>query len=314
MVELHSVTTPELKCLFAMVKRIKYTPVANIVDYFKNVHKMLGPNKCTSMVTQIAMNLGCSKWLIWPTLWGMYLFLVLTILFTHTSCTRKPIILYLCCMVARRFSYLTRAFNCTLVKVLHYSLIRWERHDIASEDHLALTGELAWRWYSRPWLHRRLTLRSPSGTLGTGVATRVTMRVVVTTPLTVTPSLASKQEPLPLPRTLTGMLLWSGTSVMGLTRLSMWWKGSGDSSIGWVTLHMCRQKCKHPSTHIPAWCTTSWVTSGLTLTLKSCEDLSLGEVPSAQIWALTCFIPIFSSYLITCLACWSYHYHCHDCY
>jgi hypothetical protein len=58
-VELHSIATPELKCMFAMVNRIKYTPVADIVDYFKNMHKMLGPIECTSMVTQIAMNLGC---------------------------------------------------------------------------------------------------------------------------------------------------------------------------------------------------------------------------------------------------------------
>jgi hypothetical protein len=61
MAELHAVTTPELKCMFAMVSRIKYTPVADIVDYFKNVHKMSGPIECTSMVTQIAMNLGCLK-------------------------------------------------------------------------------------------------------------------------------------------------------------------------------------------------------------------------------------------------------------
>jgi hypothetical protein len=61
MVELHSVTTPELKCLFAMVNRIKYTHVADIVDYFKNVPKMSGPIECTSMVTQIAMNLGCPE-------------------------------------------------------------------------------------------------------------------------------------------------------------------------------------------------------------------------------------------------------------
>jgi hypothetical protein len=59
MVELCSVTTPELKCLFAMVNRIKYTTVANIVDYLKNVHKMSGPIECTSMVTRIAVNLGC---------------------------------------------------------------------------------------------------------------------------------------------------------------------------------------------------------------------------------------------------------------
>jgi hypothetical protein len=25
------------------------------------------------------------------------------------------------------------------------------------------------------------------------------------------------------------------------------------------------------------------------------------------------FVPTISSYLITCLARWSYHYHCHDC-
>jgi hypothetical protein len=41
--------------------------------------------------------------------------------------------------------------------------------------------------------------------LGMGVAARVTMRVVVTTPLTDTPSLVSELEPPPLPDTLTGM-------------------------------------------------------------------------------------------------------------
>jgi hypothetical protein len=61
MAELHSVTTPECRCLFAMVNRIKYTPVADIVDYFKNVHKMSGPIECTSMVTQIDINLGCPE-------------------------------------------------------------------------------------------------------------------------------------------------------------------------------------------------------------------------------------------------------------
>jgi hypothetical protein len=42
MMELRSVITPELKCLFAMINRIKYTLVAVIVDYFKNVPKMSG--------------------------------------------------------------------------------------------------------------------------------------------------------------------------------------------------------------------------------------------------------------------------------
>jgi hypothetical protein len=61
MVELCSIVTPKLKCLFVIENRIKYTPVADIVDYFKNVHKMSGPIECTSMVNQIAMNLGCPE-------------------------------------------------------------------------------------------------------------------------------------------------------------------------------------------------------------------------------------------------------------
>jgi hypothetical protein len=44
-----------------MINRIKYTPVADIIDYFKNVHKMSGPIECTSIFTRIAINLGCTK-------------------------------------------------------------------------------------------------------------------------------------------------------------------------------------------------------------------------------------------------------------
>jgi hypothetical protein len=85
MAELHSVTTPKLECLFDMVNRIKYTPVADIVDYFKNVHQMLGPIVCTSMITQIAMNLGCPKMANLANIeGGVYIFSVLIILFTRT--------------------------------------------------------------------------------------------------------------------------------------------------------------------------------------------------------------------------------------
>jgi hypothetical protein len=40
MAELRSVTVAKLKSLFAMVNRHKYSPIADIVDYFKNVPKM----------------------------------------------------------------------------------------------------------------------------------------------------------------------------------------------------------------------------------------------------------------------------------
>jgi hypothetical protein len=76
--------------------------------------------------------------------------------------------------------------------------------------------------------------------------------VVVTTPLTVTLSLAFEPKPLPLPGTLTGTSLWSSTSVMGLTRLSARWKGLDDSSDEWMTLHTYKWRCKPPLTHRPA--------------------------------------------------------------
>jgi hypothetical protein len=148
----------------------------------------------------------------------MYLILILTILFTRISCERNPIILYLCCMVTRRSSYLTWSFDCCESLTLQFDRMGKVRHSFVGPPTLA--GELVWRQHSRPRLHCRLTLRSPSGTLGMGVATRLTMRVVVITPLKVTPSLASEPEPLPLPSTLTGTLLWRCTLVMGLTRLS----------------------------------------------------------------------------------------------
>jgi hypothetical protein len=75
------------------------------------------------------------------------------------------------------------------------------------------------------------------------------MGVVVITLLKVIWSLASEPELPPLPGTSVGTLFWSGTPVMGLTRLSVWWKGSDDSSDGWMTLHICKWRCKPPMTH-----------------------------------------------------------------
>jgi hypothetical protein len=150
MAELHPVTTPELKSLFSMVNRIKYTPVADIVDYIKNVHKMSGPIECTSMVTRIALNLWCSEMANLSYIEGDIPNLGLDHFVRVHILREKPIILYLCCMVARRSGYLTRSFDYTLVKVLRYNLIGWERRATASQDHLALMGELAWRHHNTP--------------------------------------------------------------------------------------------------------------------------------------------------------------------
>jgi hypothetical protein len=58
--KLCSITTTKLKCLFAMANGIKYTLVADIIDYFTNVSKISGPIECSSLVTRIAMNLRYS--------------------------------------------------------------------------------------------------------------------------------------------------------------------------------------------------------------------------------------------------------------
>jgi hypothetical protein len=79
MLELRSVTTPELRSLFAMVHRIKYTHVADIVDYFKNVHKCRDPSSVPPWSLGLPQILGVRKWPTWPTLRGIYLFLILTI-------------------------------------------------------------------------------------------------------------------------------------------------------------------------------------------------------------------------------------------
>jgi hypothetical protein len=49
--ELCSVNVVELKCLCAIVHKIRYSPVADIVNYFKEIRTLVGPIKCTSMVT-----------------------------------------------------------------------------------------------------------------------------------------------------------------------------------------------------------------------------------------------------------------------
>jgi hypothetical protein len=144
--EFHPVTTPELKCLFAMVSRIKYTPVANIVDYFANVSKISGPIECTSLVTWIAMNLGYSDLAY---IEGDVRFLGLDH-FVHPHILREEPDYSVSKLYGHKAIWLPKPANYILVIVLHYNLIGWERHTTTSQDHLILTGELVWRQHSRP--------------------------------------------------------------------------------------------------------------------------------------------------------------------
>jgi hypothetical protein len=229
-----------------MVNRIKYTPIADIVDYFKNVHKMSGPIECTSMVTRIAMNLGYPNMANLAYIEGdVPIFGLDHFVHVHILCEEPDHSLSM--LYGRKAIRLPnsglRLYPCESLTL---------QFDRIGEGHHSFTGP--------PRTHGRARMKAAQQTTTTPqahpqeppVATRVTMRVVVITPLTITPSIASKMEPPPLLRTLTGTLLWSGTSVMGLIRLSVQWKGSDDSSIRWMTLHMCKWRCSPPSIHRPA--------------------------------------------------------------
>jgi hypothetical protein len=98
------------------------------------------------MVTRIAINLGCLEMANLAYIEGDVPDLGLDH-FVHAHILRKEPDNSLSMLYGHRA---IRAFDCTLVEVLHSSLIRWERHAIASQDHLALTGELTWRQHSRP--------------------------------------------------------------------------------------------------------------------------------------------------------------------
>jgi len=59
--ELCFVTLSEQRCLYAMVHKVRYASVADIVDHFKEIRTLSGPIECTSLVTRIALNLGCPE-------------------------------------------------------------------------------------------------------------------------------------------------------------------------------------------------------------------------------------------------------------
>jgi hypothetical protein len=121
--------------------------VANIVDYFTNVSKISGPIECICLVTRIATNL---EYMDLAYIEGDVPILGLDH-FVHVHIlSEEPNNLYPCCMVVRRSGYLTRPLDYILVKVLHCSLIRWERHATAPQDCLTLAGELVWRQHNSP--------------------------------------------------------------------------------------------------------------------------------------------------------------------
>jgi hypothetical protein len=147
MAELRSVTTPELKCLFAMVNKIKYTHVADIVDYFTNVSKISGPIECTSSVTQIAMNLGYSDL--------AYIERDVPILsldhFLHAHILHKEldysVSMSYGCKAIRLPNPALRQYSC---ESLTLQFDRMGGHAIASQDYHALTGKIVWWQHNRP--------------------------------------------------------------------------------------------------------------------------------------------------------------------
>jgi hypothetical protein len=147
MAELRSVTTPELKCLFAMVNKIKYTHVADIVDYFTNVSKISGSIECTSLVTRIAMNLGYSDL--------AYIERDVPILsldhFLHTHILHKELDYSVSMPYGFKAIWLPnpalRLYSCESL-TLQFDRMGW--HATASQDYHALAGKIVSWQHNRP--------------------------------------------------------------------------------------------------------------------------------------------------------------------
>jgi hypothetical protein len=144
MAEMHYVTVAKIECPFAMGNMIKYTPVADIVDYFTNVSKISRPIESTSLVNRIAINLEST-----------YIEGDVPVLgldhFVHTHILHEEPDYFVSMLYSHEVvGYITQPFDFILVKVLHCSLIGWERQATASQDRLALTGELVSTQHSRP--------------------------------------------------------------------------------------------------------------------------------------------------------------------
>ena len=61
--DVRTVRVDELRILYAMVNKIKITPVQEMVRQWLRNFRMSGPVECTSLVTRIATSLGVLNWL-----------------------------------------------------------------------------------------------------------------------------------------------------------------------------------------------------------------------------------------------------------
>jgi hypothetical protein len=250
MVELCYVATPELKCLFALVNRIKYTSIADIIDYFKNVHKMSGPIECTSMVTWIVVNLACPKMANLAYIEGDVPILGLDH-FVHAHILHEEPDYSVSMLYGRKAIHLPnpalRLYSCESL-TLQFDRMGEACHSFTGPPHTRGRArmEAAQQTTTTPQAHPP----EPQWDTGFGVGYSGHHEGGSYYPSHGYP------EPSLRARTSTSAryldwytLLWSGMSVMGLTRLSTRWKGSDDSSDRWMTLHMCKWRCKLPSTH-----------------------------------------------------------------
>jgi hypothetical protein len=113
--ELCSIAVTEFRCLYAMVRKIQYSLVTNIIDYFKEIRTLIGFIECTSIVTQIALNLGCPEMAHVSYIERDVPILGLNHFVRAHFCAKSRIIPFLCCMrgAVRQSGYLTQCLHCT---------------------------------------------------------------------------------------------------------------------------------------------------------------------------------------------------------
>jgi hypothetical protein len=203
------------------VHRIKYTRVADIVDYFKEIHTLSRPIECTSLVTHIDLNNGCPEMNNMAYIEGDVPILGFShFVHAHVLCEESN---HSISMLYERGNKVLRLAN--------------QAYLSRSCDQLIVqlnTLENVHGSISRPpCTHRRAqreaagqTPLRPIGTLGTGMAFRGIRRVVVHTILTVPLGQATEPEPPPLLSSPTGTTPSRGISVTGWIKKNVQWRGS----------------------------------------------------------------------------------------
>ena len=82
--DIRTVRVDEMKLLYAMINRIRVSPIKCMMEYWLGIFRRGGDEECTSLITRIARNLGLLDTTLITYVTPIGLLLMWTTLFMHT--------------------------------------------------------------------------------------------------------------------------------------------------------------------------------------------------------------------------------------